>query len=91
MKRARFEKEYRLRMQKSPENKQNSTSFVTRPNSKIEYNFPDVTIDNLNCLEESVDEATKTEAPTTTKNAILAFSNEYPRKRKHSNSKFDNK
>lgn len=82
--RHRFEKQYNLRMQKVSDDKLNSTTFATRANSKLEYNFPDVTIENLKSFEDTADEVLQSEAPTTSKNQVLAFSTNYPMKRQFS-------
>lgn len=82
--RHRFEKQYKLRMQKISDDKLNSTTFATRANSRLDYNFPEVTIDNLRSFGETADEVIQSEAPNTSKNHVLAFSSNYPMKRQFS-------
>lgn len=85
-KRAQFEKEYQLRMQKSQE-RANNTSLGTRVNSRFEYNYPDVTIDNLGSMDQSVKNDFESQIPATAKNAVLAFSSENPLRREFSTKK----
>ena len=74
-------------MQKISDDKLNSTTFATRANSRLEYNFPDVTIDNLGSFGETADEGLRSDAPNTSKNKVLAFSSNYPIKRQFSSKK----
>lgn len=63
------------------EEKLNNTSFATRANSRIEYHYPEVTIDNLGSLGRSITDDLRSEVPGTSKHAVFAFSDVKPLKR----------
>lgn len=63
------------------EEKLNNTSFATRANSKAEYHYPEVTIDNLASFDRSITDDLRSEIPGASKRAVLAFSDIKPLKR----------